>query len=443
MKQASSHIKFILLLSFMTFAAGSAFSQGVVVNKYTFGEGYDFTTYDDDDYSIAISGFVQPSYERKFYTDHEFDGPAQRFRMRRIRLRYTGTAARQRIIWRLQGEFSGNLEGDASIANYLTDAWVGYRLSRRWKLRVGQKNTPTDNRQLLIRSHSLQLVERSRITGAFSTIREFGAFLDGTVPLGRGMYIKPSAVITNGDGVNAFNADLGGFKYGGRLDFLPFGLFTNLGQYHEMDMMREQVPRLVFGVTYSYNEGVSSRRGRESGSIRYLNDANELSLPDFEKIGVDFLFKYRGFSALGEFVTTRAYVPTDITQRIRNDGSITGTFPVGDTDDMVNYVKGRMMLGTGVQLQMGYLFKNRFSVDARFTNLAAAEHSFLNNGTFYNRPNYYTFGLAQHFGKFYGAKVQASITYVEVNPGSNDINGLGNPMTGNELIFRLITSIAF
>jgi hypothetical protein len=136
-------------------------------------------------------------------------------------------------------------------------------------------------------------------------------------------------------------------------------------------------------------------------------------------------------------------VPSDITQRIRNDGSITGTFPVGDTDDMENYVNGRMMLGTGVQLQMGYLFKSRFSVDARFTNLAAAEHSFLNNGTFYNRPNYYTFGLAQHFGKFYGAKVQVSMTYVEVNPGSNDINGAGNPMTGNELIFRLITSIAF
>lgn len=443
MRQRSSSIKSFLLPLFFAAATAASFSQGVIVNKYAHGEGYNFTTYDDDDYSIAISGFVQPSYERKFYTDHEFDEPAQRFRMRRLRLRYTGRAAQERIIWRLQGEFSGNLEGDATIARFLTDAWVGYRLSRRWMLRAGQKNTPTDNRQLLIRSHSLQLVERSRITGAFSTIREFGMFLDGTVPIGRGMYIRPSAVVTNGDGPNAFQSDFGGLKYGGRLDFLPFGLFTNLGQFHEMDMMREQVPRLVFGVTYSYNQGVSSRRGRESGSILYLNDANEISLPDYEKIGADFLFKYRGFSALGEFVTTRAYVPSDITQRIRNDGSITGTFPVGDTDDMVNYVKGRMMLGTGVMVQAGYLFKNRLSVDARYTNLDADAHSFLNNGTFYNRPNYYTFGVGQHFGKFYGAKIQASMTYIDVNPGSNDINGAGNPMTGNEWIFRFITSIAF
>lgn len=443
MNRGYAYIRFFLLLLLPAVAAAPAFSQEAVVNKYTFGEGYNFTTYDDDDYKIAISGFVQPSYERKFYTDHDFDEPAQRFRMRRIRLRYTGTAAQQRIIWRLQGEFSGNLEGDATIARFLTDAWVGYRLDRRWLLRVGQKNTPTDNRQLLIRSHSLQLAERSRITGAFSTIREFGVFLDGTVPLGSGMYLKPSAVVTNGDGPNAFGADFGGLKYGGRLDFLPFGLFTNLGQYHEMDMMREQVPRLVFGVTYSYNEGVSSRRGRESGSILYLNANNEFSLPDYEKIGVDFLFKYRGFSALGEFVTTRAYVPTDITQRIRNDGSITDGFLVNGVQDVENYVKGRMMLGTGVQVQMGYLFKNRFSVDARYTNLTADEHSFLNNATFYNRPNYYTFGLAQHFGKFYGAKVQVSMTYVDVNPGSNDIFGAGSPMTGNEWIFRLITSIAF
>ncbi len=441
MKKAFTNTKFVLLLFFAAAASQPLFSQGVVVNKYHIGEGYDFTTYDDDDYSIAISGFIQPAYDSKFYTDHDFDGMAQRFRMRRIRLRYTGTAAQQRIIWRLQGEFSGNLEGDATIANFLTDAWVGYRLSRRWQLRIGQKNTPTDNRQLLIRSHSLQLVERSRITGAFSTIREFGMFLDGTVPMGGGQYLRPSLVITNGDGPNAFNANYGGLKYGGRIDYLPFGLFTNLGQFHEMDMMRELVPRLVVGVAYSYNQGVSSRRGRESGSILYLNDANQISLPDFAKLGVDFLFKYRGFSALGEFVTTQAYVPADITQRIRNDGSITGNFLVNGVQDVENYVKARMMLGTGVQLQMGYLFKNRFSVDARYTNLAADEHSFLNNPTFYNRPNYYTFGLAQHFSKMYGAKIQVSMTYVDVNEGSNDING--DPMTGNEWIFRLITSIAF
>lgn len=441
MKQHALHICFTVGTAMLLLCAPALMAQGPVLHKYTMGSGLDFSALDEDDYSITIDGFVQPMYESKRYTEHEFDGLTQRFRMRRVRLRLTGRAAENRITWRIQGEFSGNLEGDATIARFLTDAWVGYNMSPRWRIRVGQKNTPTDNRQLLVRSNSLQLVERSRITGAFSTIREFGMFLDGVVPMGGGHYLRPSVAITNGDGPNTFTSDFGGLKYGGRIDYLPFGLFTNLGQFHEVDMMRELVPRLVVGVNYSYNEGVSSRRGRESGAILYLNDANEFSLPDFAKLGVDFLFKYRGFSALGEFVTTQAFVPSDITQRIRNDGSITDDFDVNGVQDVENYVKGRMMLGTGYQIQMGYLFKNRFSVDGRYTNLDADMHSFLNNPTFYNRPNYYTVGISQYLSRMYGAKVQLSLTYVEVNEGSNDING--NPMIGDELIFRFITSIAF
>ena len=205
--------------------------------------------------------------------------------------------------------------------------------------------------------------------------------------------------------------------------------------------MRELVPRLVIGVAYSYNDRMSSRRGRESGTILYLNDKGEYSLPSFSKLGIDFLFKYKGFSAVGEFVYTTATVPADITQRQRNDGSLASSFLVDGVEDVVNYVKGRMMLGRGYNIQMGYLFKNRFSVDARYTHLSADEHSFLNNGTFYNRPNYYTLGVSQYFSKNYGIKVQASVDYVEAEAGSNYIDS--SPKVGNEWIFRLTTSFAF
>ena len=120
--------------------------------------------------------------------------------------------------------------------------------------------------------------------------------------------------------------DRGGLKLGGRIDYLPFGLFTNIGQFRQIDVMREQVPKLVVGIHYSHNSGMSSRRGRYSGRILYLNNNDEESLPDYSKYGLDFLFKYRGFSALGEYVKSAATVPTDITQRVRNDGSISTTF---------------------------------------------------------------------------------------------------------------------
>ncbi len=415
------------------------FAQGVKLKKYSFGEGLNFVG--DQGYSMELTGYIQPYLDATFFTDTNYPGAASRFRMRRARLRFAGKDENTRLSWRLQVDLSGTAEIEAGSAQFLMDAWLGYNLTKRWIIRVGQKNTPTDNRELQIASQSLQLVERSKVTSAFSTIREFGIFLDGTVRLPKGMYLKPSLVLSNGDGLNVFGPDFGGFKYGGRLDFLPFGLFTNLGQFREVDIMRELVPRLVLGVAYSKNNGMSSRRGRESGTILYLNDLGEYSLPDFTKIGVDFLFKYRGFSALGEFVLTTATVPNDITQRVRVDGSVTNTFLVNGVEDVENYVKGRMMLGKGYNFQMGYLFKNRFSIDARYTHLAADENSFLNNGTFFNRPNYYTFGISQYFSKMYGAKIQASIDFVDPNPGSNYFDS--TPKEGDEWVFRLITSFAF
>jgi hypothetical protein len=206
-------------------------------------------------------------------------------------------------------------------------------------------------------------------------------------------------------------------------------------------MVRELTPKLVFGGHYSYNSGMSSRRGRESGAILYLNDAGEESLPDYVKYGFDFMFKYKGFSVLGEFVGSQATVPDDITARIREDGSIANTFPTDDGDNVENYVKGRMMLGQGYNIQMGYIFKNLISVDARYDRLVADEFSFLNNGTFYNRPESYTIGFSKYMSKGYGFKIQTSLTYSVGDPGVNDI--YGNPITGDEWIARLLTSLAF
>ncbi len=430
-----------LLAVSVFFGVNQAPGQGVQLEKYNYGDGLRFTG--QNDYNIVLRGYIQPMFEAKWFEDENIEGSFNRFRLRRMRLRFEGDAAQQKVTWRLQFDLSGSDEaGDGTQAAALMDAWIGYTFSRKLRVRVGQKNTPTDNRELQIRSHTLQLVERSRVTSAFSTIREFGVFLDGTYRAGNNWYIRPAVAITNGDGLNAFAKDYGGLKYGARLDFLPFGTFANMGQYHEVDMMREQTPKLVFGFTYSLNQGMSSRRGRDSGSILYYDVDTVEALPDFGKFGFDFMFKYKGFSAVGEFVTTHATVPDDeIFFRQRNDGTLATTFEVDGETDVENYVKGRMMLGTGYNFMAGYIFKNRISIDGRYTYIHADDHSFLNNGTFYNRPHYYTFGVSKYFSKMYGFKIQSSVTYVEADEGSND--NLGQPMDGNEWFFRVITSLAF
>ena len=410
------------------------------LDSYSFGEGISFTA--DNGSKIKLSGYAQPHVEIKNYNDLDENSSSTRFRLRRLRLRFDGQASNPKFAYRFQVDLSGSSETGEATGDFLLDAYISYDITNRIKVIFGQRSTYTDNRELFMNSNSLQLVERSRLTSAFSSIREFGLFLSGNFRLnGKGSYLRPYFVLTNGDGINNFDKDLGGLKIGGRIDFLPFGLFTNKGQFRQIDVMRELTPKFVIGVNYSHNSGMSSRRGRNSGSILYLDEFGQQSLPDYTKYGVDFLFKYNGFSALGEYVKSSSTVPASIIERVRNDGSTSSSFLVNGVQDVESYVNGRMMLGEAYNIQMGYLFKSGITIDSRYTHLKADEHSFLNNATFYNRPNYYTLGIGKLLGRNYGAKIQGSLTFVDGSLGINDPNS--NPISSDEILFRLITTISF
>ena len=423
-----------------------SYSQGLEMQSYKFGDGLRFVG--ESGQSIRLTGYAQPMAELKNIDSVDLN--SSRYRMRRLRLRIDGQTKDPRFKYRLQVDLSGVSEIGEVNEDPLMDAYIDYAPNNSFSVKFGQRTTYADNRELWMSSNSLQLVERSRLTSAFASIREFGVFVTGRIKSGRGSFIRPYFVLSNGDGKNVMGNDKGGLKIGGRIDYLPFGLFTNIGQFRQIDIMREQVPKLVVGAHYSHNSGISSRRGRYSGRIIYLNNNDEESLPDYTKYGVDFLFKYRGFSALGEYVKSTATVPTDITQRVRSsNGTITSDFTPnvdgdGDVNDMINYVKGRMMLGSAYNFQLGYLFKNNFSIDGRYTHLNADENSFMNNATFYNRPNYYTIGVTKLSGRNYGFKIQASFTYVDGSLGINHDNDRTTDVVYNdELLFRLITTISF
>lgn len=428
----------VLVIAF-TVVAWAAIAQNPTPNKYIFGEGLKFTDKHNATYTLA--GYMQPALEIKQYVKDTAVDPILRFRMRRLRFRFSGNLPKYKITYRFQGDFSGTPEvGDeANIA--LFDAWLAYNPTNYLEIKFGQSSSPTENMELQMISNSLQLPERSRLTSAFAVAREFGVFASGEFKITRELILKPALTLTNGDGPNMFGRDFGGFKYGGRLDILTFGKFTNFGQYRQVDVVRELTPKLLIGITYSKNIGVSSRRGEAGGSIIYLDSANNQVLPDYSKFGIDFLFKYRGFSLLGEFVQSKANVPGGIAKRVRNNGTISTEFDVNGVRNVEDYVKARMMLGRGVNIQGGYMFKNKFSVDARYTSLDADASSFLNNATFYNRPKYYTVGLSKYLSRGYGFKIQGSITYVKLRQGSIDVTGL--PITGNEWITNIITTFSF
>jgi len=434
-------LKYILTLVLMLLLVVSYSSaQEIVLSKYKFGEGLKFSG-KDDGYKMEISGFVQPYLETRKYVDNGDPTFYNRFRMRRTRVQLSGNSAQEKLTYRLQLDLTGGGEGDASIGSLIFDAWVAYDLTKRIKLTFGQKATPTDNRELGMRSNTLQLVDRSPLTSAFASIREFGIFAESTHKISRYAYIKPEIAITNGDGINVFNKDYGGLKYGGRIDYLPFGLFNNFGQYRQADLVRELTPKFALGVNYSYNQGISDRRGSQSGQILYLDVNNKELLPDYVKYGIDFLFKYKGYSVLGEYINASSRVPSGITQRVRTDGTTSIDFLVNGIQDVEKYINGRMMVGKGYNIQGGYVFKNNISIDGRFAHLEPEANSFLNNATFYNRSHYYTLGITKYLARNYGAKIQLDCTYINAKPESNGVSG--TPIKGDEILIRLMTTISF
>ncbi|GIR13248.1 MAG: hypothetical protein CM15mP23_18230 [Cryomorphaceae bacterium] len=179
--------KSLLFYIVLNICSLSVNGQNSVLDHYNFGEGLNFVN--DNGSSLKIRGYFQPYFDAKMYSDTLGDSfwnrrstnPDYRSRIRRLRIRITGKSANERISYKFQTDLTGNNEVDGVSNGLLLDAWVAYNITKRIKLSFGQRGTPTDNRELSMGSNALQLIERSKVTSAFSSIREFGFFLDGTI----------------------------------------------------------------------------------------------------------------------------------------------------------------------------------------------------------------------------------------------------------------------
>ena len=421
-------------------------------NWYTPGNGLRFSS-SNQDYSMRITGYIQPYYERFFGSDTlGNDYALTRYRVSRARIKISGASSRLKLSYRLSFDLSRNnsigdpIEVLDDNNNFLWDAFVTYKPLQYTRINIGQKAPRTNYREFFMTSNTIQMVERSRITSLFSVFRDVGLFIDHRQKIYRDLYMKSYLEITTGEGQNVWK-NYGGLKYGGRVDIFPLGLFQG-GEFNGVDMIREWKPKLVIGGAYSFIDGITNRNGNArtvAESFFYSDiDGNQV-LPDYEKLIGDFMIKYRGFVILGAYVKTRASVPTSITE---NEGT----------------VRGRMNLGEIWNIQAGYLMKGDWSVDARYTKIndlaeqdatgliTPQSETFLNAGI-YDRPEYYTVGLTKYINK-YAMKIQSSLTYNKVNTqtgGDIRIYSQDNLSGGSsidvaipdEYTFRLTFSLAF
>jgi hypothetical protein len=303
MKKYNTKMKLNALASALIMFTGLTCSAQIEIKtdskEFQLGDGLGFNV-NDGDYKFNISGFVQSAikYEKT-------DGAVARNYMnaRNAFLSFSGSMYNEKVSFLLQNNFSNGKP--------LLDAWIAYTPTQNIKISFGQKQTFTNNREMTFYEDKLQFADRGIFSSEFSnTGREFGMFLESQWG-SKSFIIKPKFAITSGDGVNSFgnnsiDVDKGGLKYGARIDLLPLGNFKPGNDGYIADLMHEDKIKILAGAAFSYNNGASNRVGEGHGDFVFYDSNLKQKLPDFRKSYGDIIIKYKGFSFLGEYVSSSA-----------------------------------------------------------------------------------------------------------------------------------------
>ena len=261
---------------------------------------------------------------------------------------------------------------DFTSTTPILEGWIGFNFwEKRAKLIVGQRQTHTNNRLAMaderFASFLGQTIAGKSIDGSVygglmqnfvGATREGGVFFESNFNLKK-CKIYPSVSITTGEGQNFFNPTPNvGLKYGGRLDILPFGDFIKNNAFIAHDIYREQKPKLALGVAASFNAKASSPIGSDNNTIANIyNNTGVLAYADYTKIVGDFNFKHKGFSLVGEYTTT-SITGKDLYSNAAGTRKLT-------TDTASAYYN----IGSAINLQTSYIFKNGLAFDFRITSV--------------------------------------------------------------------------
>lgn len=366
--------RYTLLIALVLLLSTKAWAQ--TERKNTFGNGIRVLNADST-FSMKFSIRIQSLYsgDLNLETDDYVDG----FQIRRSRLKFDGFAYSPKLKYKIELALSnsdtrsGAVPQSGNVSNIVLDAYVKWNFWRRWSLIFGQKKLP-GNRERVISSQELQFVDRSNLNSDFNIDRDAGVHL-----LYEGEKVNLTGALTIGEGRNMIVDNIGGHDYTIRGEYLPFGQFTDEGDYFGSDLAREPLPKLSIGVTYDFNDG-ASRTGGQLGD--FLPETRSLST-----VFADAHFKYRGLSSMAEYVDRKA-----------PDGAA-----VYDAEG--NFIDA-FQTGQGFNWQAGYLFKNNFEVAGRYTVVNPEEITGRSDAT------QYTLGFSRYFVG-HNLKVQTDISLME------------------------------
>lgn len=370
----------------------SAFAQDITRNK--FGDGIRHVAADSS-YSMTFHIRIQSLYEGNYSlaTKEYVDG----FQIRRSRLKFGGFAFSPKLKYKIELALAnsdirgGAVPESGNTSNIVLDAYLTWNFWRDWSLVFGQKKLP-GNRERVISSQELQFVDRSNLNSNFNIDRDAGVQL-----LYNTNHVNLIGAVTMGEGRNMIIDNVGGHGYTIRGEYLPFGTFTDEGDYFGSDLVREPTPKLSMAVTYDFNDG-ASRTGGQLGEFMPVTR-------DLSTIFADAHFKYRGFSSMLEYVNKQA-----------PEGPL-----VYDTD---GELLDAFYTGEGFNWQAGYLFENDLEIAGRYTRVTPESITGRDQNT------QYTLNLSRYF-RGHNLKIQTDVTFIEED-NSDDL-----------LMYRLQVELAF
>jgi hypothetical protein len=315
--------------------------------KFRPGKGVEINSADDN-FQLRIRVRVQMLYSYvhdENLGSNEGDEPEANlndFRLRRARFVFQGHAFGKHNQYKLEID---PLRKD----NVVLDYYLDFTKNRDIQVRVGQYKI-SSNRQRVISSGNLQMVDRSIVNSEFSLDRDMGIDIRSRDFLGKNK-MRYVFGISTGNGLN--NPQFTDFSmvYLARLEYLPLGIFRDMS---EVDFARTK-PRLAIGATYSFFQGATRYRGMIGAEFADGGTAN------YHFAYVDAIFKARGFSAITELSFREGYR--------KNIGENDITVPPGcdpAVDPTCEVLDINPRNGLGWMLQAGYLVPNtRFEFAAR------------------------------------------------------------------------------
>ena len=369
------------------------------ISDTKFGNGMINFIAKDSSFSVKFAPRIQSRFQSELsYYEEDYDPVDINFSVRRARLKFDGFAFSPKLKYKIELGLSNRDISGASAFNrntprYILDAVVIWNFYENFELWAGQTKLP-GNIERVVSSANLQLIDRSILNSKFNIDRDMGIQLRHKSRLGGNWIIKEKFSISQGEGRNITEGNIGGLQYTSRLELLPFGEFSSKGDYSQGDLKREKSIKAMFGFTYDINENAVKSRSNMGSYM--IQSSGGLFETDITTIFLDGIIKYNGYAFMGEYANRDA----DQIEALEEDGRAKTGAVVG--------------AGSALNIQGSYLFKSNFEITARYTNINFKEITRLSD------LKQITFGVSKYVVG-HSLKIQADISLSNVNRIKNNV----------------------